>query len=356
MTPNHRNKSMASLAAVAVACVLMSAPSLPAQERQPARLPDAPARSGQVIDPDEIITVETSEILLPVTVRDSRGRLVTTLGREDFRVFEDGREQPLSDLRLRRVPADVLLMIDSSSSVANNFEDFRRAAEEFASRLAPEDRVSLLKFDDRVELLQDWTASRAQLRRALRRVTPGMFTRFNDALYLAAREQFKDPTRRRAAVVLSDGIDSGRGSSSAAQALRALLEASVGVYCISNTGIERARKTAELDALLDATPAAVKFNQLKIEDLRASLQALGESERALEALTSATGGRLYKPGSFADLDRVYAEVAEELRHQYALYYSPLDRRRDGRFRRVQVRTADPALRVTARAGYFAPRG
>ncbi len=62
----------------------------------------------------------------------------------------------------------------------------------------------------------------------MRRLTPGMFTRFNDALYLSAREQFKDPTRRRAAVVLSDGIDSGRGSATAAQALRALLEASVG--------------------------------------------------------------------------------------------------------------------------------
>jgi VWFA-related protein len=356
VTLSRRKRSTAPLAAVAVACALLASSSMPAQERRPAKSPDAPAQPGQVIDPDEIITVETSEILLPVTVRDARGQLVTTLGRDDFRVFEDGREQPLSDLRLRRVPVDVLLMIDSSSSVANNFEDFRRAAEEFAARLAPEDRVGLLKFDDRVELLQDWTASRVQLRRALRRLTPGMFTRFNDALYLAAREQFKDPTRRRAAVVLSDGIDSGRGSSSAAGALRALLEANVGVYCISNTGIERARKSAELDALLDATPAAVKFNQLKIEDLRAALQALDESERGLDALTAATGGRLYKPENFADLDRVYAEVAEELRHQYALYYTPLDKRRDGRFRRVQVRTADPTLRVTARVGYFPPRG
>jgi VWFA-related protein len=347
---------MAACAAALLACLLVAAPSLPAQERPPARSSAAQSQPAQVIDPDEVITVETSEILLPVTVRDARGQLVTTLRREDFRVFEDGREQPLSDLRLRRVPVDVLLMIDSSSSVANNFEDFRRAAEEFAARLAPDDRVSLMKFDDRVELLQDWTASRVQLRRALRRLTPGMFTRFNDALYLAAREQFRDPTRRRAAVVLSDGIDSGRGSSSAAAALRALLEASVGVYCISNTGIERARKAAELDALLDATPAAVKFNQLRIEDLRLSLKVLDESERGLEALTDATGGRLYRPASFADLDRVYAEVAEELRHQYALYYTPLDKRRDGRFRRVQVRTADPSLRVTARAGYFAPRG
>lgn len=347
------------LFALLLACALAAAaPSLPAQEGQRQQQPPKKLRTpeGQEIDEDEIITVETSEILLPVTVRDPAGRIVSTLRREDFRVFEDGREQPLSDLRLRRVPVDVLLMIDSSSSVAPNFEDFRRAAEEFAARLADDDRVSLLKFDDRVELLQDWTASRVQLRRALRRITPGMFTRFNDALYLAGREGFKDPARRHAVVVLSDGIDSGRGQASAEGALRALLEAGASVYCISNSEIERARKRSELERLLDAPPSAVKFNALQIDDLRMALRVLDASERNLAALTDATGGRLYRPASFAGLGATYAEVADELRQQYALYYTPLDKRRDGRFRRVQIRTSDPTLRVTARAGYFAPRG
>jgi VWFA-related protein len=349
------------LFALLAACVFGASPVRPVVQEERGRREQQPKKSGapdgQEIDEDEIITVETSEILLPVTVRDPAGRIVTALGREDFRVFEDGREQPLSDLRLRRVPVDVLLMIDSSSSVAPNFEDFRRAAEEFAARLADDDRLSLLKFDDRVELLQDWTASRVQLRRALRRVTPGMFTRFNDALYLAGREGFAaDLSRRRAVVVLSDGIDSGRGQASAESALRALLEAGVSVYCISNTEIERARKRAELERLLDASPSSVKFNALRIDDLRMSLRVLDASERNLQALTGATGGRLYRPASFAGLGQTYAEVADELRQQYALYYTPLDKRRDGRFRRVEIRTSDPALRVSARVGYFAPRG
>jgi Ca-activated chloride channel family protein len=312
--------------------------------------------SSQEVDEDEVVRVTTTEVLLPVTVRDAAGRLVTTLGRKDFQVWEDGREQPLSDLRLRRVPVDVLLMVDSSSSVAGNLEDFRRAAEEFTARLAPDDRVSLLKFDDRVELLQDWTASRVQLRRSLRRITPGMFTRFHDALYLAAREQFKDaPTRRHAVVVLTDGIDSGRGRASLEMALGALLEAGASVYCISNTEIERARKRAELDTLQSEPLSARRFNELRIGDLRESLRVLDASERNLAGLTEATGGRLFKPQSFAALDSVYAEVAEELRHQYALYYMPLDKTRDGKFRRVEVKTSDPALRLNARIGYFAPR-
>jgi VWFA-related protein len=313
-------------------------------------------QTAQEIGDDEVLTVTTSEVLLPVTVRDSAGRLVTTLVRENFRVWEDGREQPLSDLRLRRVPVDVLLAIDSSSSVASNLEDFRRAVEEFSSRLADDDRVALLKFDDHVELLQDWTSNRVQLRRALRRITSGTFTHFNDALYLSAHELFKDARRRHAVVVLSDGIDNGSTSASAQVALAALIEAGASVYCISNTEIERAEKRTELDKLLDATPSAIKFNQLRIDDLSAGLRVLDASEHNLDALTAATGGRLYKPACFASLDQVYAEVAEELRSQYALYYSPLDKTRDGRFRRVQVRVSDPALRVSARVGYFAPRG
>ena len=322
---------------------------------QPTRAQTQPPDKSAAPDDDEVIRVNAAEVLLPVTVRDTTGQLVTTLARKDFRVFENGREQPLSDLSLRRVPVDVVLMLDASSSAAANLDDFRRAVEEFAARLAPEDRVSLMKFDDRVELLQDWTSSRVQLRRALRRVTGGMFTRFNDALYLAAREQFTGQQRRHAVVVLSDGIDSGRGQTTIEQALRALLEAGATVYCISNTEIERTRKQAELDTLLAADDSARKFNGLRIDDLRTGLRVLDASERGLAQLTEITGGRLYRPQSFAGLDQVYAEVAEELRHQYALYYTPLDTARDGRFRRVQVRTLDPTLRVATRVGYYAPR-
>src|SRR5690348_5512891 len=139
----------------------------------------------QEVSPDEVISVNTTEVMIPVTVRDESGRLVNDLTRTDFRVYENDREQPLSDLALRQVPVDVILMVDASSSVATNLDDFRRAAEGFADRLTNEDRISLIKFDDRVELLQDWTHSRFQFRRALTRIEPGMFTRFNDALMLA---------------------------------------------------------------------------------------------------------------------------------------------------------------------------
>lgn len=309
---------------------------------------------GDEIDEGDVISVSTSEVMLPVTVRDAGGQLVTTLTRENFRVFEDGREQPLSDLALRRVPADVVLMVDASSSAVANLDDFRRAVEGFASKLSPEDRISLIKFDDRVELLQDWTQSRVQLRRSLRRIVPGVFTRFNDALLLASREQLAHARGRHAVIVLTDGIDSGRGYTTLEAALKALLEAQATIYVVSNTEIERQKKREELDSLLASTPSVVRFNELRIGDLREGLRVLDVSERNLAQLTAATGGRLYKPASFADLDATYAEVAEELRHQYALYYTPLNKTRDGRFRRVRVETTTPSHKVAARIGYFAP--
>ncbi|HEX3281577.1 MAG TPA: VWA domain-containing protein [Pyrinomonadaceae bacterium] len=310
-----------------------------------------PPQNEQEIDPDDVISVSTTEVLLPVTVRDRSGKLVNDLTRKDFRVFEDGVQQTLSDLSLRQVPVDVVLMIDASSSAAKNLDDFRVAAEGFAAHLDADDRVSLIQFDDRVALLQDWTRSQVQLHRALKRVAPGMFTRFHDAVLLASRDQLARPTARHAVIVLTDGIDSGRGSTFDA-ALRAALKSQTAVYVVSNTRIERGTKQEELLLLQSGSDSVRKFNQLRIDDLQLGLAALDASEQNLEQLTAATGGRLYKPASFRDLEKTYAEVADELRHQYALYYAPLNAKKDGQFRRVRVETSNPNHQVTARIGYF----
>ena len=322
----------------------------------PPPVPSLKKPPEQEVSPGDVVSVDTTEVMFPVTVRDTSGRLVSDLTRNDFRVFEDNNLQPLSDLALRQVPVDVVLMVDASSSVANNLDDFRRAAQGFAERLEADDRISLIKFDDRIELLQDWTKSRFQLQRALKRIEAGMFTRFNDALALAAKEQFGEATKsRRAVIVLSDGIDNGRGTSTLEGALQALIRAQVTVYIVANTEISRATKRAELDTLLGGTDASVRFNQLRIDDLRLGLKVLDQSEENLAQLAQATGGRLYKPRTFDALESTYAEVADELRHQYALYFTPLNKSRDGSFRRVRVETANPSYRPQTRVGYFAPK-
>jgi VWFA-related protein len=322
----------------------------------PPPVPSLKKQPEQEVSPGDIVSVDTTEVMFPVTVRDSNGRLVEDLTRNDFRVFEDGAMQPLSDLALRQVPVDVALMVDASSSVANNLDDFRRAAQGFAAKLAADDRISLIKFDDRIELLQDWTKSRFQLQRALNRIEPGMFTRFNDALLLAAKEQFGPVTKsRRAVIVLSDGIDNGQGTTTLETALQSLIRAQVAVYIVSNTEISRAAKRAELDTLLGGTESSIRFNQVNIDRLRLGLKVLDQSEQNLAQLAQATGGRLYRPLTFDALESTYAEVADELRHQYALYFTPLNKMRDGSFRRVRVEMTNPALQTQTRVGYFAPK-
>jgi VWFA-related protein len=330
--------------------VLLSAASFTQAQTSTAQ-PIPSQKNEQEVDPDDVISVSTTEVLLPVTVRDHSGRLVTDLTIKDFRVFEDGVAQTLSELSLRQVPVDVVLMIDASSSAINNLDDFRRAAEGFASHLDAADRISLIQFDDRVALLQDWTSSLFQLRRSFRRIKPGTFTRFHDAVLLASRDQQPRPNARHAVIVLTDGIDSGQGASFES-ALRSALLTQTTIYVVSNTEIERANKQRELSGLLSEADSVQRFNQIRIDDLRLGLSALDASERNLQRLTSATGGRLFKPGSFEDLEKIYAEVAEELRHQYALYYSPRDQKKDGHFRRVRVETSVPDYQITARIGYF----
>jgi len=321
----------------------------------PPPVPSLKKPPEQEVSPGDVVSVDTTEVMFPVTVRDSNGRLVNELTRNDFRVFEDGAMQPLSDLALRQVPVDVVLMVDASSSVANNLDDFRRAAQGFAARLEADDRISLIKFDDRIELLQDWTKSRFQLQRALGRIEPGMFTRFNDALQLAAKEQFGPVTKsRRAVIVLSDGMDK-TSATTLQDALQSLIRAQVAVYIVSNTEISRAAKRAELDRLLGGTESSIKFNQVNINGLREGLRWLDESEENLAQLAKLTGGRLYKPQTFDALESTYAEVAEELRHQYALYFTPLNKARDGSFRKVRVEMTNPALYTQTRVGYFAPK-
>jgi len=133
------------------------------------------------------------------------------------------------------------------------------------------------------------------------------------------------------------------------------LKSQVTVYIVSNTEISRASKRAELDNLLAGPDNTVRFNQLHIDDLKEGLRVLDVSEQRLEQLAEVTGGRLYKPKSFDALDSIYAEVAEELRHQYAIYYTPLNKTRDGGFRKVRVEMTNPSFEATTRVGYFAPK-
>jgi VWFA-related protein len=299
---------------------------------------------------DATIAIETSEVLLPVTVRDSSGQFVTHLKAEDFLIYEDGVIQPIASFALKRMPVHVVMLIDTSSSVTKELEDFKASAWRFISQLDSDDKVSLIRFDDRVELVQDWTTSRNALKRALNRIGTGMFTKFNDALYLAASEQLGKINGRKAIIVLTDGIDSGRGSVSPERAFRTLVEEEVPVYVVSKTRIQGRVERQELDYYQKSSSSSL--NQLRIDGIKLTLAELDASERNLTRIAEETGGRIYLPDSFDDLDEAYRQVAEELRSQYVIFYTPTNATRDGSYRSVRVKVKQTGLHVTTRFGYY----
>jgi Ca-activated chloride channel homolog len=312
--------------------------------------PRAPIASPRV-PAEESIAIDTTEVLLPVTVRDSEGQLVTDLTADQFKVFEDGVEQPISSFALRRMPVHVVMLIDTSSSVVAELEDFKASAWRFMTKLDAADKICLIRFDDRVELVQDWTSNRATLKRALNRITTGMFTRFNDALYLAASEQLSKIKGRKAIIVLTDGIDSGRGAMRFEKAFRTIVEEEVQVYVVSKTRIQSNAEREELAQYQQSSGGPL--DRIRIDGIRLTLSELESSERNLTRLAEETGGRLFLPDRFDQLDTVYQQVADELRSQYLIFYTPLDPVRDGRYRAIRVKVRQPRNHVTTRFGYYA---
>lgn len=310
-----------------------------------------PPPTSQTREPEEILKIDTQEVLLPVTVRDRSGQFVLNLKAEDFQIYEDNALQPISSFSLKHLPVHVVLLIDTSSSVTRELEDFKTAASNFAARLDPNDQLSLIKFDDKVELVMDWTTSRNALKRALNRITTGMFTNFNDALWLTARDQLNRINGRKAIIVLTDGIDSGRGRKTQAQVLRAMQEAEAPIFTVSKTAIQRSSEQREL-AELEKTTSSVA-NHTRIDGLKMSLAALAQGEQWLGKLADETGGRLFLPRSFDELSDVYQQVADELRSQYVIFYTPHNGQRDGRYRAVRVKAKCKDCHTTSRLGYYA---
>lgn len=317
----------------------------PKREQDKPQKPTAKESSG------DTIAIETTEVLLPVTVRDVTGQFATNLKAEDFVIYEDGIQQPISSFTLKRLPVHVVLLIDTSSSVTHELEDFKTSALNFINQLDPEDKICLIRFDDKVELVQDWTNNRVTLKRAMNRLGTGMFTKFNDALYLAAKEQLGKVTGRKAIIVLTDGIDSGRGSITPDRAFRTLVEEETAVYVVSKTRIQGQSDREKL-AFYQKDSSSSAANQLRIDGLRMSLEELEKSEFYLMRIAEETGGKIFLPESFDDLGTAYQQVAEELRSQYIIFYTPTNPVRDGGYRSVHVKVKTQGYRATTRFGYY----
>jgi Ca-activated chloride channel homolog len=280
----------------------------------------------------------TENVPVYVTVTEKSGRLVTTLGRDDFSVFDNGRQQQLTVFDNSPQPIRLILMLDVSGSMYGNLQILRAASTQLFASLGPEDQARVGTFGADVTISPTFTRDVAVLEAALPATIPHnaptpLWTGVDAAL-----DAFEGVEGRHVVLVLSDGKDSGpvmfNRYVSMAEVMDRARREEVMVYGV---GL-RSRVAQRARQGIFSSPA----------DLAANLPDPGLGTVAVE-----TGGGYFELRASDDLGATFKRVVDELHSQYLLGYSPPDR--DGKRHKIEVRVATRGLTVRARKNYIAPK-
>jgi Ca-activated chloride channel homolog len=287
-----------------------------------AHLDDGPAPT-----PSPLLRVDTSLVLIPVTVTDTFGAPVTGLNHESFRVFEDKVEQKIAAVYTEDAPVSVGLLFDSSGSMRTKWRKATEAAAAFFRTTGDQDEFFLIEFNDRAKLVLPFTPDAGEVRAQIARSKPSGRTSLIDAIYLAVAQMKHARYPRRALVIVSDGGDNW-SRHSVREMKDALIESGVQVYAmgIFDGDYEHNHPVEERDG-----------------------------PELLDEITALSGGRDFRIDSADDLPAISERLGRQLRSQYLLGYYSTDPTRDGRYRQVQVKLTLPNaldLRTTYRRGYY----
>jgi VWFA-related protein len=289
------------------------------------------------------IKVDVNLVNILASVRDKRGGLVANLEKLDFTVLEDGKPQEIKYFeRDTDLPLTIGLLIDVSRSQENLIDIERRAASAFfAQVLQKKDEAFLISFGEESELLQDYTNSAKLLTSAMNGlqvssgvggIGPGPVptvgqprgTVLYDAIYLAASEKLKGEVGRKCIVVITDGVDEGSKLK-------------------IDEAVEGAQKADTVIYSIDYSDAA----------FYGFLGGMGGGYGALKRMSDETGGHVYQVDRKHSLEEVFKELQDEMRSQYSIGYTPINDKKDGSYRKLDVRTIDKTQKVEARKGYYA---
>jgi Ca-activated chloride channel homolog len=280
--------------------------------------------------PQANIRIDSTLVLIPVTVTDPLNRFVTGLEKENFKVFEDKKEQPLSQFSSEDAPLSVGVVFDCSGSMGNKLAKSRQAVAQFFKMANPEDEFFLVQFNDSANLIQAFTRNLEEIQNKLAFTQSKGRTALLDAVYLALHEMKKAKNPRKALLLISDGGDnSSRYTEPEIKNL--VKETDVQIYAI---GIY------EQSGARGRTPEEMAGPGL------------------LSEIAEQTGGRQYAIDNVNELPDVAAKIGTELRNQYIIGYAPQNQMRDGKYRHVQVKLVQPRgmpiLRPFWKQGYYAP--
>jgi VWFA-related protein len=330
---SHRNWLLISALGLSVAIweIGWQVSSVRAQDGSPVTISPRPKPSPkQEVLPKANIRADVNLVLIPVTVTDPLNRFVTGLEKEYFKLYEDKKQQQITQFSSDDAPLSVGLLFDCSGSMGPKLRNSREAVAQFFKTANPEDEAFLVQFHDTADLAMGFTNNLEEIQNHLQFTQSKGMTALLDAIYLGIHEMKKARNPRKALLIISDGGDNN--SRYTESEIRSLVkEADVQIYAI---GI--------------------------YEPMGARARTVEESNgpALLTELAEQTGGRQYQVENLSELPDIAAKIGMELRNQYLLGYSPLNQERDGKYRHVEVKLVQPhgmpLLRAFWRMGYNAP--
>ncbi len=272
---------------------------------------------------DDIISVDSSIVVMNAAVTDASGKAVAGINPKLFHVFEDGVEQEITSFQAEETPFAAVILLDTSGSMEERVSLARSAAIQFLGGLRVDDYAAIYNFDSKVELVQDFSNTR-DLREQIFDLKANGMTVLNDAIFKASEILSKRPEKRRAIIVLSDGADT-MSKHSEDKALKAAMSVNATIYTVDMSSPE-----------------------MKPQD-----RAVGQG--ALKNYASKSGGTFVTTPAGAGARDAFRRIVEELGGQYTLTYEPKSTKKDGKWRALELRISRPNLNIRTRKGYNAPR-
>jgi len=340
-----RSLAAFALPALVLFWLIAQAPAAPQEPKAGAKAPSGENKAASDEKSEEAapIKVEVNVVNVFFTVRNKQNGLVGNLTKDDFTVFEDNKKQEIRYFtRETDLPLTMGLLIDVSPSQGNLIEIEREAASQFfGSVLRPKDLAFLISFGGETDLLQDYTSSPQLLRASMKGLkvnadvgglepgpVPTIYdpkgTVLYDAVYLASHDELHGQVGRKALILITDGEDQGSH------------------YKI-NDAIQQAQKA-------DAIIYSIQYVDRGFYFSHGAFYGGGS---ALERMSAETGGRVFSVDRKHPLTDVFREIQEEMRSQYALAYTPTNTKRDGSYRKIEIRPSSKEYKVQCRKGYYA---
>lgn len=295
-------------------------------------------------DGDDIVTVDTNLVTIPVSVFDRNGLYIPGLAKENFRVFDNGVEQQIEYFGTSDKPFTVVLLIDTSPSTNYKIKEIRDAARAFVDQLKPQDRVAVVEFDGDVQILTPPTSNRTEIYRGIEKADFGSGTALYDGVFVSLTRVLGDVEGRKAVVLFTDGVDTQSSKSNYDTTLDLAEEFDALIFPIYyNTFFETSRGSRLSWPFPGRGPQPAGTTSAEY--------AVGK--KYLEELAGYTGGRVFRPEATpGGLMNAFEGIAEELRRQYNIGYVPSEDGKAGERRQIRVRVDRTNLVVRSRDSYI----